>query len=309
MKAAADRPLAMDSLPFAFGPGESPVSNFVIREGLAQNELGETYLAEDPTGRRFVLRRLRKDVAATQLNLEQLAGRKLTHAIPLRQAGAAPGETWVVRDYQTGWSLADVLAARSGGMSLKEARRWLKGIAAGLRELAACGTIHSRLKPSNVWLERGVVKLVDGGLPAQRMSYDTTVMESPVPYAAPETVAGRFDKADLYALGAMLAEMLAGRRFDPNETWETWIAEPYRPILARALDPDPALRWNNADEFLAALEKAPPNLSPPPSPEPAPVAGSPRTKEHWLLWSAVAAGLMILAVAFSLMLSAIPSTP
>lgn len=265
MSLSASRSLSSPASNFAFQPGERPAGDLTIVQGLARGELGETYLAEDAAGKRCVLRRLIPGEVALCERWPELA-KPSPHLVISRRLSSSAEETWLARDYLQGRSLADVLAPHTGGLRLKEALRWLEGIAAGLHALAENGAIHGRLKPSNVWLARGVVKLVDAGLRPVRCEASLAAR-----YAAPETSLGRFERADLYACSALLGEMLTGQVFDADEPWAERIAEPYRPILRRALDPHPARRFAGVADLLAALRAAPADLPPPPAEPPPPL--------------------------------------
>lgn len=295
-----DRHSLPDGLPCAYGAGESPVAGYTIGALLGKSELSETYLAQDTASRRWVLRRLRGDAREVRARLDQIdqiKGRNYSHVVVFRALDGSQGEDlWLAREYLTGVCLADVLGARDRPMLLKEANRWGKGIAAGLRELIESGAIHGRLKPANVWLDRGVVKLVDG-----------IALQSDLPstsrYAAPETAAGRNDEADLFALGALLVEMLTGKEFAAEADWRHRLAAPYQPILARALDPDPARRWESVEAFVAALNAAPQQLRAPETPPSRARQGLRPARSSVVLWTIMAATLLILAAAVSLMLS------
>ncbi len=263
MTLAPARPAPPQGRVFAYQSGERLSGGYVIQHGLGHSDLGDTYLAEDASGLRRVARLLAGDVDVARASLEPIQRRGHAHLVEsLGLLQANTGETWAVRSYAAGRNLADVLTQRNGGMPLKETLRWAKGIAAGLQALEEAGQIHGRLKPSNVWLEQGVVKLTDYGfaLAAPRL-VESDLPRSP--YAAPEFRGGRFDKADLYALGALLFEMLSGRAFDPTEAWRDYLADPYAAILLQALDPDPARRFGHVGELLQALEAAPARVPPP----------------------------------------------
>ena len=144
--------------------------------------------------------------------------------------------------------------------------------------------VHRDISPSNVLLSRaGEVKLSDFGiakvLRSSRKATTTATIKGKVPYMAPEyAMEGRFDaRCDLFALGVMLYELLAGRRpYEGRTDLETLtmisagryapLAQaapgampPFAAIVEKLIQPDPAARFQSASELLDALiENAPP---------------------------------------------------
>ena len=132
------------------------------------------------------------------------------------------------------------------------------------------GIVHRDLKPGNIFCDEGVVKVGDYGLSkfisCSRRSGHTESIGT-VHYMAPEVANGRYGKEiDVYALGVILYEMLTGRvPFEGESIGEvlmkhltakpdvSMLPEPYRSVVARALEKDPALRFRSAAEMLAAL--------------------------------------------------------
>ena len=119
------------------------------------------------------------------------------------------------------------------------------------------GIVHRDLKPGNVFCDEGVVKVGDYGLSkfisCSRRSGHTESIGT-VHYMAPEVANGRYGKEiDVYAMGVILYEMLTGRvPFEGESVGEVLmkhltaqpdvsvLAEPYRSVVARALEKDPA---------------------------------------------------------------------
>ena len=180
------------------------------------------------------------------------------------------GDTWVVMEYMSGKCLEAELADHPQGLPLAEALAWFHGIAAGVAYLHDHGIVHRDLKPGNIFCDEGVVKVGDYGLSkfisCSRRSGHTESIGT-VHYMAPEVAHGRYGKElDIYALGAILYELLTGRvPFDGESVGEVLmkhltaqpdvskLAEPYRSVVARALEKDPARRFATVGEMLAAL--------------------------------------------------------
>lgn len=138
--------------------------------------------------------------------------------------------------------------------------------------------VHRDVNPANVLLDKeGNVKLTDFGVAdAEGLTAagDAGVLRGTIPYMAPEQVVGKsLDKrADLYAVGIMMWEAFAGRRLYEGESdLDTMhkvrqggapllaklrpdLPELLHQIVRKALFVDPRMRFQNAGEFLAALQ-------------------------------------------------------
>src|SRR5207249_9510109 len=119
-----------------------------------------------------------------------------------------------------GETLAERL--KRGPMSGEEARRVCAEACAALQTAHRAGVVHRDLKPHNIFLtDSGAVKVLDFGLARvagwARLTAQSTVMGTPG-YLAPELLggSGADARADTYALGAVLYEMLTGKRAFPG---------------------------------------------------------------------------------------------
>jgi hypothetical protein len=157
-------------------------------------------------------------------------------------------------------------------MTPDETMAWLNGIGAGVACLHDHGIVHRDLKPGNIFSEENRVKVGDYGLSkfisCSRRSGQTESVGT-VHYMAPEVANGRYGKEiDIYALGVILFEMLTGRvPFEGESVGEvlmkhltavpdvSLLAEPFRSVVARAMEKDPARRFGSVGEMLAALPR------------------------------------------------------
>ncbi|HEX9736285.1 MAG TPA: AAA family ATPase [Thermoanaerobaculia bacterium] len=134
------------------------------------------------------------------------------------------------------------------------------------------GVLHRDVKPTNVLVEDGRVKLVDFGIAEPRDEARAGVSGS-VPYMAPEILQERApdEAADLYAVGVMAYEMLAGRHPYEDDSVAMMMVKAVReppeistrdfdgrlvPVLERLLAKDPAVRYRDAAEVIRDLSAA-----------------------------------------------------
>src|SRR5260221_8943889 len=169
-------------------------------------------LAHDETGRKRFWREAR---AAASVNHPNVCH--------IYEIGDHDGELFIAMELLEGEALAERL--RRGPLSLSEAVPIGLGVLAALQALHARGIVHRDLKPSNVFVTPHGVKLLDFGLArpsdpelarARGSATELTrtgMMVGPPRYMAPEQVTGEAldARSDLFAAGAILFEMLAGR--------------------------------------------------------------------------------------------------
>lgn len=130
--------------------------------------------------------------------------------------------------------------------------------------------VHSDLSPENLIIDSdGDLHLIDFG---SALVGDAARPSPGKPsYMSPEQAQGRpwNERSDLYQAGIILFEMLTGRRYNPGTSslarrafaanpvidLDAHIDLPFRPVIRRLLDPDPAARWPSAAACLGALER------------------------------------------------------
>src|SRR5688572_1111327 len=161
------------------------------------------------------------------------------HILPLLDSGAADGLLYYVMPYVTGETLRSRLA-REQLLPIDDALRIAREVADALGYAHGLGIIHRDIKPENVLVQGGHALVADFGIAlaveqagGQRMTQTGLSLGTPQ-YMAPEQAAGEKGvdaRADIYALGAVTYEMLAG---EPPFTGPTAQA-----VVARALTEDP----------------------------------------------------------------------
>ena len=168
------------------------------------------------------------------------------------EIGEDQGELFIAMELLQGQSLADEM--RQGPMNVSRATAIGLGMLSALSALHARGIIHRDLKPSNVFLTTHGVKLLDFGLARPEIEQAVTavtqtgMLVGTPRYMAPELVTGdEVDaRSDLFATGAILFEMLAGRPAFSGKT----VAEV---VHATVYEQPPALGGSPA---IAAVDRA-----------------------------------------------------
>jgi serine/threonine-protein kinase len=137
--------------------------------------------------------------------------------VPVYDVGEADGQPYFVMRYMNGGSLSDRIKA--GVMSVEEAARILGIIAPGLDEAHSKGIVHRDIKPSNILFDkRDIPYISDFGIAKLSQAQAGNVTGSAIigtpAYMAPEQAQGdEIDgRADIYALGIILYEMVTGRQ-------------------------------------------------------------------------------------------------
>ncbi len=203
--------------------GPRTIGSFAIERELASGGMGVVLLGRHATlERRAVLKRLRPDLAASDELVERFAREARAAACVHHENVVAVydwiswrGEHYIAQEYVDGVDLRAALA-HVGRMPVRIAALIALELARGLEAIHAHGTVHRDLKPANVLLGRnGAVKITDFGIAidatSDGLTRPGTTIGSP-PYIAPEQLLGeRVDaRGDLFALGVVLYEMLAG---------------------------------------------------------------------------------------------------
>ena len=281
-------------------PGQRLGRYEILRE-IGRGGFGVVYEAKDhELGRLVALKtvRLRRQDPQTEsmLREEAEAAAQLNHPniVTLHDAGQVDGVTFLVMERLHGETLE--MRLERGPLQPVEAVRVAAEVARGLAHAHAAGVLHRDLKPSNVVLTTdGAVKILDFGL--SRVFGSGSGKEGGTPgYMAPEQWRGEGDdqRTDLFALGVMLHEMLAGRlpyevREGRSAALDPGPAPPLdglprevRGFLGQALTREPAGRLRTARAALESLLAAQRTL-----------AGRSARRRRRLLWAAAAAAVAV----------------
>jgi serine/threonine protein kinase len=248
-----------------------------IEARLGQGGMGMVFRAAGDDGRVVALKVLRDELVADEafrrrLAREARAAAEVRHPnlVPVLDVGEADGRVYLAVGYVEGRSLAERLAA-DGPLGVPELVRLAAEVGDGLEALHGRGIVHRDVKPANILLATdGTAVLGDFGLAKNRA---WTVLTRPgqvlgtLAYLAPERIRGEpaGPLSDLYALGCVLYECLAGSPpFAGRGVLRVGMAhleeEPGDPAAGRA-DVPPALAWT----VRQALAKDPARRPPTPA--------------------------------------------
>ena len=273
----------------------SVVGRYRIDALIGAGGMGQVYRARDPRIERDVaIKVLPADYAADVERLRRFeqeahASGALNHpnVLTLYDVGTADGRPFLVMELLDGETLRDCIGR--GAMPAARACEIAAAIARGLGAAHARAIVHRDLKPENVMVTRdGRVKILDFGIAKLRVrdpSLDQRTLTAPLRtaadtmlgtagYIAPEQIRGQptDERADLFALGAILFELMTGRRaFDRDSRVETLNAVLHDDVPAlgdaaanvpvaldrivrRCLDKDPDARFQSARDLAFALD-------------------------------------------------------
>jgi serine/threonine-protein kinase len=252
----------------SFKPFPDVIGHYQLIEPIGSGGFSDVFRAESGSGKRVALKLFRNELADS-IDLEryrrEVQTLRIEHPNIIRYLDSGEvtiaGEQrhWLVMEYVEGETLKKQLKAVGGKLSPVRARAIARQVALGLEALHAEGVVHRDLKPGNIHLgSDDVVRLLDFGVVSL---LDTTTITLIPPgtlaYAAPEQLrAESCVSIDLYALGVVLYEMLAGRR-----PFRGTDAEVYGAILQE--EPEPVRAHNPEVPFeldalvMRLLEKEP----------------------------------------------------
>lgn len=266
------------------GQGSTIDGRYRLLRRIGSGGMADVWLAEDPhLQRRVALKVLharfaqdREFVERFRREAEAAAGLQHPNVVAVFDRGDVDGTYYIAMQLLEGPSLKDLI---DRGLTPEEAvgliRQVLEGAGFGHRH----GVVHRDLKPQNVIVdEDGKATVTDFGIAragASEITQAGSVMGTPH-YLSPEQAQGQAVTAvsDLYSIGVMLYEALAGRiPFEADSAVAIAMKQvsqtPQRPssiapavspaldaVVMRALEKDPGQRFQSAEAFIAALDSA-----------------------------------------------------
>ncbi len=204
----------------------SLLGRFEIKAVLGQGAFGRVYRAYDPQLDRMLALKVplfsqEEQQKAARFQAEAKAAGRLRHPniVPTFDSGRIGDQFYIASQFIEGDSLSARM--KKGKVDFKQAAKWTASLARALAYAHEMGIVHRDVKPQNVMLDaREEPQLMDFGL-AKRVNEDSNMttegalLGTPA-YMAPEQARGDTNKvgplSDQYAVGAILYELLAGRR-------------------------------------------------------------------------------------------------
>ncbi len=267
-------------------------AQYALERELGRGGMATVYLAHDTKHRRSVaIKVLQPELAATlgperfRREIELVARLQHPHILSVFDSGETPaGQLWFTMPFVEGGSLRDRLR-RERQLPVDDALRITREVAGALAYAHAHGVLHRDIKPENVLLTaQGDALLADFGIarplsaPTDGTGLTETGLAVGTPqYMSPEQMAGERTldaRSDVYALGAVCYEMLAGELPFVGSSAQAVVAKMLsidapsvrvlRPAVSPAIDTAlhralarvPADRWATASAFAEALATA-----------------------------------------------------
>jgi len=248
--------------------------------------MAEVYCAQDlQLGRKVALKVLYRRFAEDQEFVERFrreassaAGLQHQHVVSVYDRGEYDGTYYIAMEYLDGRSLKTIIREEAP-LAPERAIDLTIQVLRAARFAHRRGIIHRDFKPQNVIVDaEGRAKVTDFGIAragASDMTQTGSIMGT-AQYLSPEQAQGEAVSAasDLYSIGIILYEMLTGRvPFEgesavtialkqvneapvPPSAYNPAVGPALEAVVLRALEKHPALRYQDADEFISALEDA-----------------------------------------------------
>jgi len=213
---------------------------------------------------------------------ELILARQVTHknVVRIHDIGEIDGIKYITMPYVQGSDLASILN-REGRMPASRALSIVRQVVAGLVAAHEAGVVHRDLKPANIMIDDedhalimdfGIARSTSGA-PGSTMTVAGAVIGT-IKYMAPEQAEGKSvdQRADIYAFGLILRDMLLGSRHagattevaelvarmreapSSMRTLDATIPEALDAVVTRCLQPDPADRYQTGAELLRDLD-------------------------------------------------------
>jgi eukaryotic-like serine/threonine-protein kinase len=257
---------------------------------LGRGGMATVYLAEDHKHHRTVAVKVFDSEVGAAVRREWFlreidiaAGLHHPHILPLHDSGEVDGRLYYVMPHVQGESLRQRLA-REGRLPLASARQIVREVAGALDYAHRQNVVHRDIKPENILLQEGqaivadfgIARAIDAGAVVTGAAETIPALGTPA-YMSPEQAtrtAATDGRTDVYALGCVLYEMLAGAPPFTGDTAQVILqqhaaapvpslarARPDLPILldraiTRALEKAPADRFATAGAFVEAVDGA-----------------------------------------------------
>jgi serine/threonine protein kinase len=210
------------------------------------------------------------DAIRQEANLWKQAG---GHPNVLIEADIYDGYVVIVSEYAPDGSLEEWVTGSAGPSAIDKSAKIVSGVLGGLQHLHMKGIIHRDLKPANILFQGETPRLADFGIARvlKTNSYSATVAGT-LAYMAPEVFDGkRSVQTDIWAVGVILYRLVSGHLPYPQSDMMALLAAlmsrdptplpenvppPIQEVVTRALNRNPAQRYESAAEMREALSAA-----------------------------------------------------
>jgi Tol biopolymer transport system component len=298
ISATAENVMSSEQGSIADDSGQKPVSpgaqigSYRIECEIGRGGMGTVYRAVDtklnrPVAIKFLSNELADVVARRRFQREAQTASSLNHPhiLTVHDAGEFESRQYLVTELVDGGTLQEW--AKAEKRTWRQIVELLAGVADGLAAAHAAGITHRDIKPTNILVARngyaklvdfGLAKLAEGATPADAALTRTGeptrvgVIVGTVAYMSPEQASGRpvDARSDIFSFGAMLYELLAGRRpfagASELEVLKTIIdgsptplpedvPAALRAVVEKALEKDPADRYQSMREMVVDLRR------------------------------------------------------
>jgi tRNA A-37 threonylcarbamoyl transferase component Bud32/tetratricopeptide (TPR) repeat protein len=273
----------------------SSIGRYEIIGRLGEGGMGAVYLARDPLiDRQIAVKFLREGLENDELRerfvREARSAGRLQHVniVVIFDVGEQGGRPYIAMEYVEGSTLADMVRRRDT-MPLLQKLRLLEQLSEGLAYAHRAGIVHRDIKPANLIVSRdGVLKILDFGIARLGRANLTMagVMLGTLNYMSPEQITGAdIDKrSDIFAVGAVCYEFLSNVRAFPGDLQDgilhriitsqppplSGLCPGLDPriidIVNKALEKDPARRYQDLESLQADLAVVREALTPPTTP-------------------------------------------
>jgi eukaryotic-like serine/threonine-protein kinase len=266
-------------------PGQPFDGRYRVLGRLGVGGMATVYLAEDSSlGRKVALKVMAERYAedgefVERFRREAQAAARLNHPniIAVYDRGEADGRPYIAMEYLQGRTLKQVIQ-KEGPLAPERAIAVAMQVLAGLRYAHEHGVVHRDVKPHNVLVgDDGRIKVTDFGIAHAGDPQMTEVgsIVGTAQYLSPEQARGRSvgPQTDVYSLGVVLYEMLAGRvpfegdssvaiamqhvsdEAPPLRSLVPQVPESLAMVVAHSMLKQPEQRYGSADEFSADLDR------------------------------------------------------
>ncbi len=209
-----------------FALNEALADRYTIEREIGRGGMASVFLAQDvrhdrPVALKLLHRELGAAIGAERFlrEIQMVARLRHPHIVPLYDSGEAAGQLYFVMPYVKGESMRQRIA-RAGPFAPDEAVRLVREVADALEYAHGEGLVHRDIKPDNIMLDERHALVMDFGI-ARALAHGadqpltvTGLLVGTPAYMSPEQVTGESNidgRSDIYSLGCVLFEMLAGK--------------------------------------------------------------------------------------------------